>query len=36
MDLLHGSGTIVERPRFGDGNPHNDYGLGFYCTLYSG
>ncbi len=32
MDLLHGSGKIVERPRFGEGNPHNDYGLGFYCT----
>jgi hypothetical protein len=23
---------IVERPVFGDGNPQNDYGLGFYCT----
>ncbi len=34
MDLLvfHGSSEIIEKPIFGIGNPHNDYGLGFYCT----
>lgn len=31
--LHHGSPQIVERPCFGLGNPSNDYGLGFYCTL---
>ncbi|MDO4502366.1 MAG: DUF3990 domain-containing protein [Coriobacteriia bacterium] len=30
--LYHGSDRIVEKPRFGVGNPRNDYGLGFYCT----
>lgn len=30
--LYHGSGVIVDKPKFGEGNPHNDYGLGFYCT----
>lgn len=30
--LFHGSKEIVEKPTFGIGNPHNDYGLGFYCT----
>lgn len=32
LTLFHGSKQIVERPVFGIGNPHNDYGLGFYCT----
>lgn len=32
MILYHGSSSIIERPTFGTGNPHNDYGLGFYCT----
>ena len=32
LTVYHGSGQIVERPVFGLGNPHNDYGLGFYCT----
>lgn len=32
IDLYHGSSRIIERPEFGAGNPHNDYGLGFYCT----
>ncbi len=32
IDLYHGSPIIIERPEFGAGNPHNDYGLGFYCT----
>ena len=30
--LYHGSSNIIEKPQFGAGNPHNDYGLGFYCT----
>ena len=29
--LYHGSEFIIEKPQFGKGNPHNDYGLGFYC-----
>lgn len=32
MILYHGSTNIIEKPLFGKGNPHNDYGLGFYCT----
>lgn len=30
--IYHGSHNIVDKPKFGIGNPHNDYGLGFYCT----
>lgn len=30
--FYHGSGRIVSSPKFGEGNPRNDYGLGFYCT----
>ncbi|MDO4940559.1 MAG: DUF3990 domain-containing protein [Erysipelotrichaceae bacterium] len=29
--LYHGSSNIIEKPIFGIGNHHNDYGLGFYC-----
>ena len=32
ITLYHGSTRIIEKPEFGKGNPHNDYGLGFYCT----
>ena len=32
MILYHGSPNIIEKPIFGAGNVHNDYGLGFYCT----
>lgn len=32
MKIFHGSEIIIENPQFGFGNPHNDYGLGFYCT----
>lgn len=32
MILYHGSSSIVQSPTFGAGNPHNDYGLGLYCT----
>ena len=29
--LYHGSENIIEKPQYGLGNIHNDYGLGFYC-----
>ena len=32
MILYHGSDHIIERPVYGKGNVHNDYGLGFYTT----
>ena len=32
ITLFHGSTKIIEKPVFGNGNPKNDYGLGFYCT----
>lgn len=32
MILYHGSENIVQRPTFGLGKIHNDYGRGFYCT----
>jgi len=33
ITLYHGSSAIIEKPQFGKGNPKNDYGLGFYCTM---
>ncbi len=30
--LYHGSEHIVEKPVYGEGRKHNDYGQGFYCT----
>lgn len=30
--IYHGSPNIVDKPMFGYGKKHNDYGLGFYCT----
>lgn len=30
--VYHGSSNIIHNPEFGTGNPHNDYGTGFYCT----
>lgn len=30
--IYHGSISIMEKPIFGFGKIHNDYGLGFYCT----
>ena len=30
--IFHGSVSVIEHPEFGKGKPHNDYGLGFYCT----
>jgi hypothetical protein len=32
MTIYHGSQLIIKKPVFGEGNPKNDYGLGFYCT----
>lgn len=32
LTLYHGSREIVEIPIYGYGKPHNDYGIGFYCT----
>jgi len=32
ITLYHGSAKIIDKPEFGKGNPHNDYGSGFYCT----
>jgi hypothetical protein len=32
ITLYHGSNTIIKKPEYGKGNPHNDYGRGFYCT----
>ncbi|MBQ3029436.1 MAG: DUF3990 domain-containing protein [Lachnospiraceae bacterium] len=32
MTLYHGSLDIIEKPEFGKGKTHNDYGSGFYCT----
>lgn len=32
IKLFHGSKKIIDRPQFGYGKKHNDYGLGFYCT----
>lgn len=30
--LLHGSNQVIEAPELVQGNIHNDYGRGFYCT----
>lgn len=32
MKIFHGSKDIIKQPEYGKGKPHNDYGLGFYCT----
>ena len=32
MLLYHGSDHVIEKPEFGAGKKHNDYGKGFYCT----
>ena len=31
--IMHGSNQVVEMPELMRGNPHNDYGQGFYCTM---
>lgn len=32
MKFYYGADKLVKTPLFGEGNPHNDYGLGFYMT----
>jgi len=32
LTIYHGSKNIIEKPIYGVGKRHNDYGLGFYCT----
>ena len=32
MRVYHGSKEKIEQPEYGKGKPHNDYGIGFYCT----
>jgi hypothetical protein len=32
VTVYHGSNQVVEKPVFGEGRKHNDFGLGFYCT----
>lgn len=32
ITLYHGSPNILQKPYYGGGKAHNDYGLGFYCT----
>lgn len=32
ITLYHGSEQIIEKPTFGVGKEHNDFGLAFYCT----
>ena len=32
IQLLHGTDHIIEVPDIHIGNPHNDYGMGFYCN----
>ena len=29
IDIYHGSPKVIERPVFGEGKVHNDYGRGF-------
>lgn len=32
VTIYHGSEKIIEKPVFGEGKRHNDFGPGFYCT----
>lgn len=32
LTLYHGSQNLIRQPQIGIGNPHNDYGMGFYMT----
>lgn len=32
LTLYHGSDKIIEKPLYGEGREHNDFGTGFYCT----
>ena len=35
IDIYHGSVNKIEKPMFGEGKIHNDYGRGFYCTEHA-
>ena len=35
VEIYHGSTSVIERPMFGAGKIHNDYGRGFYCTEHA-
>ena len=35
LDIYHGSVNKIEKPMFGEGKIHNDYGRGFYCTEHA-
>jgi hypothetical protein len=35
IDIYHGSINMVEKPVYGEGKVHNDYGRGFYCTEHA-
>lgn len=32
ITIWHGSEKIIQKPLYGRGKIHNDYGIGFYCT----
>ncbi len=32
MRIYHGSDHRIQKPQYGKGKKHNDYGQGFYCT----
>lgn len=32
LTIYHGSDKIIQKPEYGAGKEHNDFGLGFYCT----
>ena len=32
ITIYHGSQFVIKIPVYGEGNPRNDYGQGFYCT----
>lgn len=34
LTIYHGSEYIIQKPTYGLGKIHNDFGLGFYCTEY--
>lgn len=35
IDIYHGTDHVLEKPLFGEGKIHNDYGRGFYCTEHA-
>ncbi len=32
LKIYHGSEKVIEKPMYGAGKRHNDFGVGFYCT----